>query len=146
MPFGTKIPKLSRWVDTTYGFQPTTTPWKGNITSTQRHHLGKKMRMHKTAHSCKWLTFNLVFRHKYKSMYWNCGVMRLKKDIIFCLVRIGKAGAFLLICTVGNADAYKQIGQWDFVEIGLYCLCNRYNFDIARRYAEHPDCQTSHYG
>ena len=27
------------------------------------------------------------------------------------LVRIGKAGAFLLICTVGNADAYKQIGQ-----------------------------------
>ena len=23
----------------------------------------------------------------------------------------GKAGAFLLICTVGNTDAYKQIGQ-----------------------------------
>ena len=40
----------------------------------------------------------------------------------------------------------KHIGQWDFVEIGLYCLCNRYNFDIARRYAEQPDCQTTRYG
>ena len=36
--------------------------------------------------------------------------------------------------------------QWDFVEIGLYCLCNRYNFDIARRYGEHADCRNLHYG
>ncbi len=29
--------------------------------------------------------------------------------------------------TVVNADACKQIVQLDEVDIGLYCLCNRYN-------------------
>ena len=28
--------------------------------------------------------------------------------------------------TIVNVDAYKQIEQWDFVEIRLYCLYNRH--------------------
>ena len=47
----------------------------------------------------------------------------------------------IFMSTVVNAVAYwvyrnsenrnKQIEQWDSVEIGLYCLCNRYYYQVA---------------